>query len=1612
MSQNDPKRKRSGSLRTQMFNKHLYDKFRQNSSQDDSEPVELSDTIETTVEEDQETGEEDFEIEQDAIIDQVVCKTGFLPRTLDLLLNRQRILHSKSGRHIPITLDHTLAEYSKFTSADSDQLIDERTDKPYCNNSITSSRYTIYSFLPKQLYAQFSKLANAYFFIVSILQMIPGWSTTGTYTTIVPLLIFMAISMAREAWDDFRRHRLDMEENKRICQVLTKDINNEVRSHSNSGLPNNESLNTHFTNFDLLASKHNVVIEEKQWKDLCVGDFVYLKQDDCVPADILLLISDGDNTEAFAETMALDGETNLKSRHPHPELSKLTCSASGLANINAQVTVEDPNDDLYNFEGNLELQDRNDNTIRKFPIGPENVIYRGSIIRNTRNLVGIVISSGEETKVRMNALKNPRIKAPKLQRKINMIIALMVLVVICMSMFSYMGHVLFNKKYLNENQAWYLYKQDAGVAPTIMSYLVMYNTLIPLSLYVTMEIIKVMQCKMMEWDIDIYHSESDTPCEARTATILEELGQVSYIFSDKTGTLTDNKMVFRKFSLLGSSWIHYADPSENSSLALGQQDTELDVVSIEDRSFLNQFGIRDNDQNSMNSHELRNRSIHPRTSVEFKGNSSAKYSGRPSMSSLYGRMKPVSDSLSTINSHGSSATGNENIKSSYELIRYIQKFPDTEFAKKARFFILSIALCHSCLPQKVTSDADNEENDTIEYQSSSPDELALITAARDLGYIVINRNAKILTVKSFPHGFDSQPILEDYEILDTVEFNSQRKRMSVIVKFPGPEGKLLLICKGADNVILERLHNSAIALKKMEDINAAISERKETEAEVVLQQRKSLERIAYDGNNPRSSLRSALSDPRESLSLKAMRTSLSSKNNKRTDPEMQIGSIDAFLDTVKKADREINEVISRSRKSLHKQQHEKYGPRYSLDSQVIDKNGRLNVSISSDEKEMLEYIGDDKLISNEEYIIEKTIQAIDEFSMEGLRTLLYSYKWLDEDEYATWRTRYHDAKTSLIDRKRRIDEVGEEIEKNMGLLGATAIEDKLQEGVAETIEKIRRAGIKMWMLTGDKRETAINIGYSCRLIYDYSTVVILTSNDENIISKMNAVLQEMASSNIAHCVIVIDGLTLGLFEGNPILMSVFIELCTKADSVICCRASPSQKALMVSNIRKTDKSMVTLAIGDGANDISMIQNADIGIGIAGKEGLQASRSSDYSIAQFRYLSKVLFVHGRYNYIRTSKFVLCTFYKELTFYLTQMIYQRWTMFSGTSMYEPWSLSMFNTLFTSLPVLCIGMFEKDLKPMTLLSVPELYSLGRLSEGFSLSMFIEWLILGTVNSLLVTFLNVLMWGYTSLSDNTLYPLGVINFTAIVVLVNVKSQFVEMRNRNWLALASVILSCGGWLVWCCALPVINHSDQIYDVPYGFLHHFGRDITFWCSCLALAVLPTTLDIVFKTFKKLLWPSDSDIFSELEQRSNIRKKLEMGAYNEMKQGWTWERDPNAFKRYKEKIKSSSGSKASLSSGIDTVVTNDKTKEVNDATPDVTPALRDQISSSKNASEVYEVLPSGKIIRRESLQSYNNGTEPNNVASRLSKKLRFKLTKRSEDEEEIKEIVEQRMKDLE
>lgn len=852
-----------------------------------------------------------------------------------------------------------------------------------------------------------------------------------------------------------------------------------------------------------------------------------------------------------------------------------------------------------------------------------------------------------------------------------------------------------------------------------------------------------------------------------------------------------------------------------------------------------------------------------------------------------------------------------------------------------------------------------------------------------MGFVVFDRKQKILSIKTYPKGFENEYIIEEYQVLDVIEFSSARKRMSIVVKFP--DGRICLICKGADNIILELLKNKVLALGKAKEINESSKDRKMMEADIVLQTRFSQDSLS-GGAGGENSPRASLSSLRRSLSVDR-------------DPVDRMNSIDNYL--MNNEGEQLDNIVASSRRSLQLQQSQKYNLGNGSSS---GKSG----SADSVEQKIKRFIPNDKLLIDEEFIIEKTLQHIEEFSTEGLRTLLYSFKWIDKSVYEKWSMEYHEAKIALTNRNALVEEVGSVLEADLELLGASAIEDKLQDGVPDTIDKLRRAGIKVWMLTGDKRETALNIGYSCRLIKDYSTVVILSLDEskEELVQKITSANTDLKGGRVAHSVVVIDGATLAEIEKDSYIMPMFIEFCCEVDSAVVCRASPSQKATMVTSIRTLKSECVTLAIGDGANDIAMIQSADIGVGITGKEGLQAARSSDYAIAQFRFLLKLLLVNGRYNYIRTSKFVLCTFYKELMFYLTQAVFQRFDLFSGSSMYEPWSLSMFNTLFTSLPVICVGMFDRDLRASTLIAIPELYNKGRLYKAFNLRIFVTWMLLATSQSLFISFVSSEVWSLYALKDNTIFPVGTLLFAAMVIVINTKCEILEMQNRQWLAFAAFIISVGGYALWNVLIMFMYRSKEspIFFVNYGLLT-WGQDQSWWASLLVLFTVPILFDILLKVFKFMLNPSDDELFKLFEQDIEMRILFEEKSWNELYQGWTMDRDQSTTKLGIKKIFHKIG-----------ILKNDPVALAQEATAksniDADISYQQTVIQRKRAGTVYN--PYELAPGRDGISLKNLGVEETLPSGKKVKRNRGRKNswwKREEEEENIEDILERRGREV-
>ncbi|KAH6646172.1 hypothetical protein BKA67DRAFT_526309 [Truncatella angustata] len=1297
------------------------------------------------------------------------------------LLRQKPLQPSKDGRHVPLQIE------------DETPLIDERRGHEFISNTIRTSRYNVWNFLPKQLIFQFTRLANFYFLCVGIPQTIPGLSTTGSYTTILPLLFFVCLTIFKEGYDDYKRHRLDKLENANITTVLGKprpQATPIVKSRKWFGLrraaPKEPAapLIVEEDEFETGDQTGDLQWNRVYWRDVKVGDIVKLARDEDVPADLVLFNSSGENGIAYVDTMALDGETNLKSKESLSAF-KDCCSISALRSCQAEFVLEDPNPDLYRFDGKVTVGEKT------LPLTLNEVIYRGSTIRNTKRALGVVINTGEECKLRMNANQHPKAKKPALEQVTDRIVITLAFYVIVLSVGCSMGYIVWRRA--TESNSWYL--QDATVAfkEIIIGFAIQFNNVIPLALYVSLEIVKLGQMWMLNGDVEMYDEATDTPARCNTNTILENLGQVTHIFSDKTGTLTENVMKFRKLSIAGTSWLHEMDLHTEESTAddVGVKMTTVDTMPRKSREVTR--AIPEDYEPSLASpvtitvtspmeHTLSRIS----TSRNRRSSSQWRSTGRPD------RQQPD--------------------VTTYDLLDFIRLRPAAPFARKARDYILSLALCHTCLPEI-------GEDGQIDYQASSPDELALVRAAQELGYLVIHRSSQTVTLKITSADGDERT--EVYEILDVIEFSSKRKRMSIIVRFP--DGRVCLICKGADSMILPRLKLANLAMKKVSEVRKSA----ELEHEMLRRSEQLEPRNSFGG-------RPSLTLARRSMSGQAQAES----SNKRPAIERS-RSVEAL---------NMRRSQDRPRPSM--------GVRtVSFDiTKTLSTPGPLPPPSPVDDR--FDFL-DDPAINDDSIVFTKCFKHLDEFASEGLRTLLFARKFISEKEYRGWKKIYNNATTSLVNRQEMIETAGEMIEQSLDLVGATAIEDKLQVGVPETIEKLRRANIKIWMLTGDKRETAINIAHSARICRPGSDIFILDSSKGGLQAQILGIAEEIQAGCL-HSVVVIDGHTLGEVEQSPNLKALFYTLIPTIDSVICCRASPAQKASIVKAIRSRLPNALTLAIGDGANDLAMISASHVGVGISGKEGLQAARVADYAIAQFRFLQRLLLVHGRWNYIRTAKFVLATFWKEMFFYLPTALYQRYNGYTGTSLYESASLTVFNTLFTSLAVIIPGIWEQDLSAQTLLAVPELYVYGQRNMGLNVRKYLIWMIAAASEGVGVWFAVWAGYGgvFGVVKDENLYPVGQLAFSVNVLWINYKLFTYAVRN-------------------------------------GFTKTFGGDSIWWLTLIIILAMLICIELGFKAIKRNLivgglwqWPPwqrraaggaaeewHLELWQELEQDPLMKERL-------------------------------------------------------------------------------------------------------------------------------------------
>ncbi|KAJ9131098.1 Phospholipid-transporting ATPase [Pleurostoma richardsiae] len=328
---------------------------------------------------------------------------------------------------------------------------------------------------------------------------------------------------------------------------------------------------------------------------------------------------------------------------------------------------------------------------------------------------------------------------------------------------------------------------------------------------------------------------------------------------------------------------------------------------------------------------------------------------------------------------------------------------------------------------------------------------------------------------------------------------------------------------------------------------------------------------------------------------------------------------------------------------------------------------------------------------------------------EGLRTLVVGRKQLSPDQYREFAARYQEASLAINGRDAGMQKVvSQYLEHDLELLGVTGVEDKLQKDVKPSLELLRNAGIKIWMLTGDKVETARCVAVSSKLVArgQYIYTVAKLKRKDNAQDHL-----DFLRSKTDSCLL-IDGESLTLFLTH--FRQEFIAVAVLLPTVVACRCSPTQKAEVAKLIKEYTKKRVC-CIGDGGNDVSMIQAADVGVGIVGKEGRQASLAADFSIEQFHHLTKLLVWHGRNSYKRSAKLAQFVIHRGLIIAVCQTMYSIAIKFEPEGLYVDWLMVGYATVYTAMPVLSL-VLDKDVDENLANLYPELYK--ELTSGRSLS------------------------------------------------------------------------------------------------------------------------------------------------------------------------------------------------------------------------------------------------------------------------------------------------------
>jgi len=1207
---------------------------------------------------------------------------------------------------------------------------ESQQEEAYIANRIKTSKYSILTFVPLNLFEQVIRPANFYFCIIAALQSIPPVSISGgTPTILVPLVFVFTVTAIKDALEDLKRHRDDNAENRREVEILQPD-------------------GSYIT---------------KRSQDIHVGEIVRIHDRQRFPADLLLVTSAKGHAApyCYVETSNIDGETNLKLKQSPEGLNSLP-SFDSVDRESLRVLMKDerasksyqefkkrinecliiadpPNGHLDSWSGSIRnldvpvMREEDDNAPdmdekedfklfqndfsslsygkKNVNLSVDNLLLRGSELRNSDWIYGVVMYTGFDCKIFMNnqSRQRQRIKRSSVEKLMGRFIGYMAAAqfFICL-----MCAILAGDWSASNQDAWYLYwtiPPELDGFYKFFTWFIIFAQFIPISLLVSMEVVKFIQAQFMQWDINMYtrlRGKTDKFCTVQNSNLNEELGQIDFVFSDKTGTLTDNSLDFRK-CVIGNE--NYGRGETEIGRAAKRREEEMQQ-QIEYEQQLSNVNP-DDDDGSQVPFRIQ-RMYTSDIGVALERNNNAPHVNFDEERRLRKQLKITC----------AAQQGADRLDAHHH-------------AMMVRRFLTVLAINNSCFP------VIDEETGELSIRAASPDDECLTCFAQFMGVQLSERNPPSIKVDIYPDGLladdgnseKSKKIEERWEQLAEFEFTSKRKRMSVVLR----------------NLETGKIHF-----------------------------------------------------------------------------------------TMKGADSEMIRLVDGWKKNKYSSYVEKY---------------------------------------------------LEEYSEQGLRTLVIGEAILDADWWdnpeSGWKNQYLQFQEDTLMQDERDEghikgSCGDhcrkcawyeriELEAKCELLGCTAIEDKLQESVPETISAMLDGGINVWVLTGDKQKTAENIGIACNLLEpsmerhgllfkltcaephqlaDIMQSAIETISKfrlENKYNKQNAGL--VLNSTALKTIMDLDQ------QHDQDLQSLFLTLAKECKSVIGVRLQPNQKAQIVEFIAEQTGAR-TLAIGDGTNDEPMIRAANVGVGIAGLEGTAAVRASDYAIGKFKFLKRLMFVHGRLHYKRITTLVCYMFYKNGLLSLSSFYFGFYNGFSGQILYNEWAYQLYNIVFTCVPILLYAVIDRDHTDKYLIHHPQLYHISQSGEYFNPKVFFTWIAESLLAAFLLIFIPLSCYDVTS-PDHTaqsagIWTVGIVILTAIVFVANIRLTLIT---NSWIWVTHFFL-WGSIAAYFLAIIVLNTSNAFAKAGSDYFWTVFRAMNsgrFWLTVFVSTLIALYIPFTYVSFTTL-----------------------------------------------------------------------------------------------------------------------------------------------------------------